>query len=118
MLTEKRRWKVSSSKITYADGSYLADENGHISSNGLYWTNSEGQIVLSNVTGTLVVTEVQSIPGYTIDPNTQCQTVVVNPDDTQELWFYNAPVGGIEIIKVNASKTSERVSDTTFEIRR
>ena len=105
-------------KITYADGSYLADENGHLSSNGLYWTNSEGQIVLSNVTGTLVVTEVQSIPGYTIDPNTQCQTVVVNPDDTQELWFYNAPVGGIEIIKVNASKTSERVSDTTFEIRR
>ena len=105
-------------KITYADGSYLADENGHISSNGLYWTNSEGQIVLSNVTGTLVVTEVQSIPGYTIDPNTQSQTVVVNPDDTQELWFYNAPVGGIEIIKVNASKTSERVSDTTFEIRR
>lgn len=105
-------------KITYADGSYLPDENGHLSSNGLYWTNSEGQIVLSNVTGTLVVTEVQSIPGYTIDPNTQSQTVVVNPDDTQELWFYNAPVGGIEIIKVNASKTSERIPDTTFEIRR
>lgn len=105
-------------KITYADGSYLADENGHLSSNGLYWTNSEGQIVLSNVTGTLVVTEVQSIPGYTIDSNTQRQTVVVNPDDTQELWFYNAPVGGIEIIKVNASKTSERIPDTTFEIRR
>ncbi len=105
-------------KITYADGSYLPDEGGKLSSNGLYWTNSEGQIVLSNVTGTLVVTEVQSIPGYTIDPNTQSQTVVVNPDDTQELWFYNAPVGGIEIIKVNASKTSERIPDTTFEIRR
>ena len=104
-------------KITYADGSYLPDENGHLSSNGLYWTNSEGQIVLSNVTGTLVVTEVQSIPGYTIDPNTQSQTVVVNPDDTQELWFYNDPVGGIEIIKVNQSKTSERIPDTTYEIR-
>ena len=105
-------------KITYADGSYLPDEGGKLSSNGLYWTNSEGQIVLSNVTGTLVVTEVQSIPGYTIDPNTQSQTVVVNPDDTQELWFYNDPVGGIEIIKVNQSKTSERIPDTTFEIRR
>ena len=104
-------------KITYADGSYLPDENGHLSSNGLYWTNSEGQIVLSNITGTVVVTEVQSIPGYTIDPNTQSQTVVVNPDDTQELWFYNAPVGGIEIIKVNQSKTSERIPDTTYEIR-
>ena len=116
--TDKQPLEGVQFKITYADGSYLADENGHLSSNGLYWTNSEGQIVLSNVTGTIVVTEVQSIEGYTIDPDTQSQTVVVNPDDTQELWFYNAPVGGIEIIKVNASKTSERVSDTTFEIRR
>ena len=105
-------------KITYADGSYLADQSGHLSSNGLYWTNSEGQIILSGITGTVVVTELESVPGYTIDPNTQSQTVVVNPDDTQELWFYNEPVGGVEIIKVNASKTSERVPDTTFEIRR
>ena len=67
-------------KIIYADGSYLPDEGGKLSSNGLYWTNSEGQIILSGVTGTVVVTEVQSIPGYTIDPNTQSQTVVVNPE--------------------------------------
>ena len=46
------------------------------------------------------------------------QTVVINPNDTQELYFYNNPIGGIEIIKVNASKTSERIPDTTFEIRR
>ena len=65
-----------------------------------------------------MVTEVESIPGYTIDPNTQSQTVVINPNDTQELYFYNNPIGGIEIIKVNASKTSERIPDTTFEIRR
>ena len=116
--TDKQPLEGVQFKITYADGSYLADENGHLSSNGLYWTNSEGQIVLSNVTGTIVVTEVQSIEGYTIDPDTQSQTVVVNPDDTQELWFYNDPVGGIEIIKVNQSKTSERIPDTTFEIRR
>ena len=105
-------------KITYADGTYLPDEGGKLSSNGLYWTDSAGQIVLSNITGTVVVTEVQSVPGYTIDPNTQSQTVVVNPDDTQELWFYNNPVGGLEILKVNASKTSERIEDTTFEVRK
>lgn len=105
-------------KITYADGTYLPDEGGKLSSNGLYWTDSAGQIVLSNITGTVVVTEVQSVPGYTIDPNTQSQTVVVNPDDTQELWFYNNPVGGLEILKVNASKTSERIADTTFEVRK
>ena len=105
-------------KITYADGSFLPAEGGKLSSNGLYWTNSEGQIVLSGITGTVVVTEVQTIEGYTIDPNTQSQTVVVNPDDTQELWFYNDPVGGVEIIKVNADDSSERIPNTTFEIRR
>ena len=105
-------------KITYADGSYLLDEGGKLSSNGLYWTNEEGQIVLSGINGTVVVTEVESIPGYTIDPDTQSQTVVVNPDDTQQLYFYNAPVGGVELIKVNEADKTERIPNTTFEIRR
>lgn len=105
-------------KITYADGSYLPDEGGKLSSNGLYWTNAEGQIILSGITGTVVVTEVESIPGYTIDPDTQSQTVVVNPGDTQELYFYNAPVGGVELIKVNEADKTERIPNTTFEIRR
>ena len=78
-------------KITYADGSFLRDENGKLSSNGLYWSNSEGQIILSGITGTVIATEVQSVPGYTIDPETQSQTVVVNPDDSQHLYFYNDP---------------------------
>ena len=105
-------------KITYSDGSFVDADSGQLSSNGLYWSNSAGQIILSGLTGTVVVTEVESIPGYTIDPNTQSQTVVINPNDTQELYFYNNPIGGIEIIKVNACKTSERIPDTTFEIRR
>lgn len=105
-------------KITYSDGSFMDADSGQLSSNGLYWTNPEGQIILSGLTGTVVVTEVESVPGYTIDPNTQSQTVVINPNDTQELYFYNNPIGGIEVIKVNASKTSERIPDTTFEIRR
>ena len=105
-------------KIAYADGTYLPDEGGKLSSNGLYWTNAEGKIVLSGITGTVVVTEVESIPGYTIDPNTQSQTVVVNPDDTQELWFYNSPVGGVEFTKVNEADKTETISGVTFEIRR
>ena len=105
-------------KITYADGSYLPDEGGKLSSNGLYWTNSEGQIILSGITGTVVATEVESIPGYTIDPNTQSQTVVVNPDDTQRLYFYNAPVGGVEFTKVNEADKTETIPGVTFEIRR
>ena len=105
-------------KITTATGEFVPDENGKISSNGLYYTNESGQIILKGVTGTLVVTEEKSIDGYTIDENTRTQTVVVNPDDTQSLYFYNAPIGGVELIKVNAADKTQRIPNTTFEIRR
>ena len=105
-------------KITTATGEFVPDENGKISSNGLYYTNDSGQIILKGVTGTLVVTEEKSIDGYTIDENTRTQTVVVNPDDTQSLYFYNAPIGGVELIKVNAADKIQRIPNTTFEIRR
>ena len=105
-------------KITTATGEFVPDENGKISSNGLYYTDENGQIILKGVTGTLVVTEEKSVPGYTIDENTRTQTVVVNPNDTQSLYFYNAPIGGLELLKVNAADKNQRIPNTTFEIRR
>ena len=117
-LDRKTPLKGVTFKITTATGEFVPDENGKISSNGLYYTDENGQIILKGVTGTLVVTEVETIPGYTIDENTRTQTVVVNPDDTQSLYFYNAPIGGVEIIKVNEDDHSERIPNTTFEIRK
>ena len=106
-------------KITYADGRVVDAEDGKLSSNGLYTTNKEGQIILSNITGTVICTEVASVPGYTIDPNTRSQTIVVNPGgDTQHLWFYNDPIGGVEIVKVVEGNESKRIPNVTFEIRR
>ena len=105
-------------KITYADGRVVDADGGQLSSNGLYWTDKNGQIKISGVTGSIVVTEVQSIPGYTIHEETRTQTVVVNTNDTQSLYFYNDPVGGVEIIKVNADKKTERIPNVKFEIRR
>lgn len=105
-------------KVTTATGEFVPDEGGKISSNGLYYTDENGQIIINGITGTLVVTEVETIPGYTIDEATRTQTVVVNPDDTQSLYFYNDPIGGVEIIKVNAADTSKRIPNTTFEIRK
>ena len=105
-------------KITYADGSYVDAEGGTLSSTGLYWTDKEGKITISGISGTIVATEVQTIPGYAIDENTRTQTVVVNPNDTQTLHFYNTPIGGVEIIKVNEDNHSERIPNTTFEIRK
>ena len=105
-------------KITYADGRVVDANGGQLSSNGLYWTDENGQIKISGITGTLVVTEEESIPGYTIREETRSQTVVVNANDTQSLYFYNDPVGGVEIIKVNADKKTERIPNVKFEIRR
>lgn len=105
-------------RIVYSDGSYVDAEGGKQSSNGLYWTDANGMIVLSNITGTVVVTEEASIPGYTIHEETRSQTVTINPDDCQELYFYNDVVGGVEIIKVNEADKSERLANVTFEIRR
>lgn len=105
-------------KITYADGRVVDADGGQLSSNGLYWTDKNGQIKITGITGTIVTTEMQSIPGYTIHEETRSQTVVVNTNDTQSLYFYNDPIGGVEIIKVNADKKTERIPNVKFEIRR
>ena len=105
-------------KITYADGSFVDAEGGKQSSNGLYWTNEDGQIILSGITGTVIVTEEKTIEGFTIHEETRSQTVTINPDDTQELYFYNDPIGGVELTKVNKADKTERIPNTTFEIRR
>ena len=104
-------------KITYADGSYVDAEGGTLSSTGLYWTDKEGKISISGISGTIVATEVQTIPGYAIDENTRTQTVVVNPNDTQTLYFYNTPVGGLQIIKSDKD-SGKRIAGVKFEIRK
>ena len=105
-------------KITYADGSNVDLDGGRISSNGLYTTNSEGQIVISGITGTVIVTELESLPGYVIDPSTKSQTVQVNANDTQTITFENVPAGGLELIKVSASDKTKRIPNVKFEIRK
>ena len=104
-------------KITYADGSYVDAEGGTLSSTGLYWTDKAGKISISGISGTIVATEVKSIPGYTIDENSRTQTVVVNPNDTQTLYFYNTPVGGLQIIKSDKD-SGKRIAGVKFEIRK
>ena len=105
-------------QLTYADGSFVDADHGHLSSKGLYTTDQNGEIRITGITGTIVAKEVKTISGYTIDPATQTQTVVVNPADTQTLTFYNAPIGGVEIIKVNEADRDQRLPNATFEIRK
>lgn len=104
-------------EITYSDGSYVDAGNGSLSSKGLYHTDKNGQIMLSGITGTVVVMETKTIEGYTIDEETRTQTVVINPNDTQTLTFYNTPSGGFQIIKEDED-SGKRIGNCTFEIRR
>ena len=86
-------------QITYSDGSFV--DNGALSSKGLYRTDKNGQIILSGITGTVVVTEVETIKGYRIDDASRSQTIEVRANDTQQLWFYNAPISRILLHKVD-----------------
>ena len=104
-------------KIVYADGSYVDAAGGTLSSTGLYWTDKEGKITISGISGTVVVTEVETIPGYTINENSRTQTVVVDPNDTQTLYFYNTPAGGLQIIKSDEN-SGKRISGVRFEVRK
>ena len=98
-------------KITYADGSYV--DNGALSSKGLYRTDKNGQIILSGITGTVIVTEVETIKGYRIDEATRSQTVEVRANDTQTLWLYNRPISGILIHKID-STTGKGIPGVSF----
>ena len=79
-------------EITYADGSYVDAAGGTISSNGRYVTDEHGEIRISGIVGTVVVTEIKSGPGYQLDEANRTQTVTINPGDTQTLQFYNTPI--------------------------
>ena len=98
-------------QITYSDGSFV--DNGALSSKGLYRTDKNGQIILSGITGTVVVTEVETIKGYRIDDASRSQTIEVRANDTQTLWFYNRPISGILIHKIS-SVDGKAIPGVTF----
>ena len=103
-------------QLTYANGGYVDNDNGHLSSNGLYTTDDKGEIRISGITGTVVAKEVKAAPGYMIDSSTQTQTVTVNPLDTQTLTFLNEPLCSLTITKLD-SVTGKPIPGTSFEVR-
>ncbi len=104
-------------KITYADGSYVAAEGGKLNSNGLFLTDRNGEIRISGVIGTVVVTEEKTIPGYTINEGERTQTATVSESSTTTLTFYNSPAGGLLITKSDED-TGERIKGVQFEVRK
>uniref|UniRef100_UPI00260E975B SpaA isopeptide-forming pilin-related protein n=1 Tax=uncultured Oscillibacter sp. TaxID=876091 RepID=UPI00260E975B len=103
-------------QLTYANGGYVDNDNGHLSSNGLYTTDDKGEIRISGITGTVVVKETKPAPGYVIDQSTQTQTVTVNPLDTQTLTFLNEPLCSLTLTKLD-SITGKPVPGTEFTVK-
>ena len=101
-------------KITTSDGSFVGNYGGTVTSNGIYTTDSNGQIKLVDLKpDTYVVTEIKAPDGYVLDSTSQ--TVKVDRNDTQTLTFTNTPIGGGQIIKVDAD-SGERIKGVQFEI--
>ena len=82
----------------------------------IYMTDRDGKITINGVVGALVVTEVKTIPGYTIDPAEKTQTVVVNPNDVQTLHFYNTPGTTLIIRKYIEGTDFEPLSGVAFKV--
>ena len=75
-------------KITTSDGSFVGNYGGTVASNGIYTTDSNGQIKLVDLKpDTYVVTEIKAPDGYVLDSTSQ--TVKVDRNDTQTLTFIN-----------------------------
>ena len=98
----------------------VTESNGQVlgSANGEYTTDENGRIVIEGLEPgvTIIAKEIRTLDGYLLD--TTPKTIQIKVGDAQTLKFYNTPVGGLELIKVNEADKSQRIPNTTFEIRR
>lgn len=101
-------------KVTTSDGRFVAQDGGATSTNGLYTTDANGQIHIVDLDpDTYVVTEVTAPDGYLMDAPSQ--TVKIEKNDTQTLTFYDTPLGGLTIVKVD-SGSGKRLEGAKIEV--
>lgn len=98
--------------VTDSTGAYIGPDNGR------YVSDSKGRVVITGLTAGMTITakEVSTVAGYVLDSTPQ--TIEISEgDEVQTLYFYNEPEGGVEFTKVSAADKTERIPDTTFEVR-
>ncbi|MCI9028093.1 MAG: hypothetical protein HFF47_08635 [Lawsonibacter sp.] len=101
-------------KLTYADGSNVDQDGGKTSTNGIYVTDANGQIRISSIVGTVIITELETVDGYYIKEENRTQTVQVNPDDTQTVTVYNVPTQALVIQKFAAGDKGTPLAGVEF----
>ena len=100
-------------KVTTANGTVVDNYGGTVSSNGIYTTDTSGQIHITGIEAgtTLVVTETKAPDGYVLE--TMSQTVTINKSDMQTLTFYNKPDSGLLITKLD-KRTGDALYGAVF----
>ncbi|MBR0311356.1 MAG: hypothetical protein IJQ98_03075, partial [Oscillospiraceae bacterium] len=120
----------------------ITDGNGNPIGNGEYVTDANGRITLTAPVGTTIVArETKTVSGYVLNTTPQTITVtgsgsaqtvtmpsaaassaaVVSSGDgstANQLTFYDSAIGKLELVKVDAARTTKRLANVTFEIRR
>ena len=101
-------------KITTSTGAVVDADGGLTSTNGIYVTDSNGQIVLSQLQPeTYIITETKAPDGYVLE--TASQTVRVNESDTQTITFVNHKAYGLQIRKT-VKGTGEALAGAKFKV--
>ena len=98
--------------ITDSSGAYVGPNKG------IYKTDELGRLVLSNLKPGTVITvkETATVDGFVLDGTPK--SIEIKEGEGQILTFYNAPVGGLELIKVSEADKTQRIPNVKFEIRR
>ena len=97
-------------KVTDSSGAVIGPNNG------IYTTDASGVINLAenlSVGSTIIVTETRAPSGYILDGTPQ--TIKIQENTTHALTFYNTPIGGVQIIKLDAD-TRIPISGVQFTI--
>ena len=101
-------------RITTASGEAVDTADGMLSSNGVYYTDENGQIILDGLNpDTYVVTETATISGYVLDATPH--TVVVRAGDTQTITIGNPPRGELLILKLDKT-TRQPLAGAQFRV--
>lgn len=105
-------------RVTTSDGKYVDAQGGAVSTMGLYTTDKNGQIIITGLEPcTVVVSETKAPRGYVLDETPQ--TVAINANDTQTLYFYDkpTPVGDLKVLKLD-EETRQPIQGVEFSISR
>ena len=94
--------------ITDSSGAYVGPNKG------IYKTDEYGRIVLSDLKPGTVITakETATVDGFVLDGTPK--SIEIKEGEAQTLTFYNAPIGGLELIKVSEADKSQHIKGVTI----